>query len=169
MVMKRIITFSIMIMCWVSISSQVTIDMGDVNKIISLIMNKEHNKADSTINSLRLYSHTQEISFFLDLMKCWNGYVKIKTYKDPSVIVPYSEYGKRAFLFTKDHIKEYNNSINFWPYLSMWAEIFNYLDDSIVIDISAWSYIYYTQYKMCDLNYFYNIQKKCISILFIKQ
>lgn len=39
MVMKRIITFSIMIMCWVSISAQVTIDMGDVNKIISLIMN----------------------------------------------------------------------------------------------------------------------------------
>lgn len=157
--MKRFKVFSIMIICWMSISAQVNFDMGDAKMIASLIMNKEHNKADSTINSLRLYSHTQEISFFLDLMKCWNGYVKIKTYKDPSVIVPYSEYGKRAFLFTKDHIKEYNNSINFWPYLSMWAEIFNYLDDSIVIDISAWSYIYYTQYKMCDLNYFYNIQK----------
>lgn len=159
MVMKRIITFSIMIMCWVSISAQVTIDMGDVNKIISLIMNKEHNKADSTINSFRIYTQTQEISFFLDLMKCWNGYNKIKTYKDPSVIVPYSEFGKRAFQFIKDHVKEYNNSINFWPHLSMWAEIFNYLDDSITIDISSWSYMYYTQYKICDLYYFYNIQK----------
>lgn len=164
--MKRKILLFIMLLCWISIHAQTVFDEIEMNKIQSLILNKEHNKVDSIIDVHLSYTHKKDTIFYLYLIKCLNGYTKVKTYEDPSVIAPYSEYGKKAFEYLKDFIKKNQpNTLQCWPYLGMWAETYNYLNDDIIVDISNFSYQYYEKYKQHDLNTLYVVQKNTYQYL----
>ena len=129
-----------------------------MRKVYELIMNKEHDKADSILNHYQRYPQGADESFLLDLTRCLNGYIKIQTVKDVSVIAPYAEAGKRAFTYIKNNTNEDNASLsNCWPLLSAYAEIFNYMNDSIIDEIAWFSSKYYDEFGQKDLYSYYTV------------
>ena len=129
-----------------------------MKEVQTLIMNKEHDKADSILNHYQNFQQGADASFLMDLTRCLNGYLKIQTRQDVSVIVPYAESGKRAFTYIKNNINEDNASqLDCWPLLTSYAEIFNYMKDSIIDDIASFSGQYYDEFGQKNLYSYYTV------------
>lgn len=155
--MRRHSLLIILLFCFTSVSAQHVFNEISMNMIQSLIADKNHDEADSVIDDYLSRPQNKDVSFYLNLMKCFNGYCKIQTYEDPSVIIPYSEYGKKAFDYIRENLNNNAHSWQCWPLFSMWAEIYNYLNDSIIVEVSNFSSIYYAKYKEHDLYSYYNV------------
>ena len=121
--MRRYSLLIIFLFCFISVSAQDVFNEISMNMIQSLITDKNHDKADSVIDYHLSRPQKKDVSFYLNLMKCFNGYSKIRTYEDPSVIIPYSEYGKKAFDYIRENLNNNAHSWQCWPLFSMWAEI----------------------------------------------
>ena len=153
-------------MSFTHVIAQNTLIDEKIKDVMKLIMNKEHDRADSILDNLYYNAEGPDQTFVLNLTKCYNGYEKIKTYEDPSVIRPYSDYGKKVFLYLRSTLNKDNAQlIQLWPTLSMLSEIYNYLDDSVVVDISGIASDYYIKYNVHDLFNFYNVQKNTYQYL----
>ena len=156
--MRTIFLFIIALLCQINAFAQEEFDESAMKEVQVLIMNKEHDKADSILNHYQTYTRGADASFLLDLTRCLNGYLKIQTVRDASVIVPYAEAGKRAFTYIKNNINEDNASqSDCWPLLTAYAEIFNYMNDSIIDDIASFSGRYYEEFGQRNLYSYYTV------------
>ena len=156
--MRTTFLFIIALLCQTNMMAQKEFDESATKEVQVLIMNKEHDKVDSILNHYQKYPQGADASFLLDFYRCLNGYNKIQTVQDVSVIVPYSESGKRAFTYIKNYINEDNASqIDFWPTLRAYAEIFNYMDDSIIDEIASFSCKYYEEFGQKNLYSYYTV------------
>ncbi len=136
--------------------AQETFNESVMKEVQTLIMNKEHDKADSILNHYQKYPQGADASFLMDFTRCLNGYLKIQTTQDISVIVPYAESGKRAFTYIKNYINENNASqLDCWYLLTSYAEIFNYMKDSIIDDVASFSGKYYDEFGQKNLYSYY--------------
>ena len=136
--MRTTFTFIIALLCQTNMFAQDIFNESVMKEVQTLIMNKEHDKADSILNHYQNFQQGADASFLMDLTRCLNGYLKIQTRQDVSVIVPYAESGKRAFTYIKNNINEDNASqLDCWPLLTSYAEIFNYMKDSMIDDIQS--------------------------------
>ena len=133
-------------------------DEAAAQKVHSLIMNNEHDKADLILNSYEIYHQNADCDFLLNLMRSLNGYRKIQTFQDFSVITPYVESNKKAFEFIRNNV---NNKVaqisNYWFFLTSQAEIFNNLNDSIITDIAAFSSYYFKDLHQADINAYFTV------------
>ena len=146
------------LLCQANMFAQYKFDESAMKQVLALIMNKEHNKADSILNHYQRYPQETDASFLLDLTRCQNGYIKVQTVQDVSVIIPYSEAGKRAFTYIKNNINKGNASLSdLWPFLISYAEIFNYMKDSIISDISSFSVKYYNEFGVKNLYSYFTV------------
>lgn len=156
--MKTIFLFIIALLCQTNIFAQVEFNESIMKEVQVLIMNKEHDKADSILNHYQRYPQGTDASFLMDLTRCLNGYLKIQTAHDFSLIVPYAEAGKRAFTYIKNNINEDNASqLDCWPLLTAYAEIFNYMNDSIMDEIANFSRKYYSEFGQKNLYSYYTV------------
>ena len=150
-------------------SAQLIFDEVVAQKVRSLIINHEHDKADSVLNIYEKCKQTEEGSFMLNITRSLNGYIKIQTCQDISVIVPYAESGKRAFEYLRIFVNEENaRESNCWSILKMYAEIYNYLRDSVIIDIAAFSSRYYKDFRQADLMSYYLVLQNTYQYYFRK-
>lgn len=148
----RIFLAFVFVLCKITVFSQTAFNQDLLQNLNNMIMNKEHDIADSVLDSYRHNLQTADDEFIYNFFKCLNGYKKTSTFKDPSVVIPYSQYGKNAFRYVKANVNsESAASDNCWPMLTMWAEIYNYLNDSILNDIVTFASKYYYQYQQKDL------------------
>ena len=154
--MRTTFLFIIALMCQTNIFAQVEFDESVMKEVQVLILNKEHDKADSILNLYQRHPQEADASFLLDLTRCLNGYLKIQTTRDVSVIAPYAEAGKRAFSYIKNNINEGNAlQSNCWPILTAYAEIFNYMNDGIIDEIAGFSNKYYEEFGQKNLYSYY--------------
>ncbi|MBP5339845.1 MAG: CHAT domain-containing protein [Prevotella sp.] len=138
--------------------AQEVFDESAMKEVQALIINKEHNKVDSILEYYQKYPQGEDASFAIDLTRCFNGYVKIQTIQDVSAIIPYAESGKRAFTYIKNNINEGNASqSDLWPILTMCAELFNSMNDSIIDEIEKFSSKYYSDYGQKNLYSYYTV------------
>lgn len=146
------------LLCQTHLIAQTEFGESALKEVQLLIMNKEHDKADSVLNHYQRFPQGTDASFLLDLNRCLNGYIKIQTLRDVSVIIPYSEAGKRAFTYIKNNINEDNASqLDCWSLLTSYAEIFHYMNDCIVDEIACFSSKYYEEYGQKNLNSYYTV------------
>ena len=144
-------------------------DETAAQKVQSLIMDKEHDKADSVLNWYASFPQNEDGDFLLNLERSLNGYNKIQTCQDMSVIVPYADSGKKTFNYIKNNVNADNaKESNCWPILKVYAEIYNYLDDSVVVDVADFSSRYYNDYKQHDLYTYYMVLQNAYQYLFAK-
>lgn len=156
--MRTTFLFIIALLCQTNMFAQEEFDESIMKKVQVLIMNKEHDKADSILNHYQTYPQGADASFLMDLTRCLNGYLKIQTVQDVSVIAPYAESGKRAFTYIKNNINENNASqLDCWPLLTSYAEIFNYMKDSIIDDVASFSGKYYDEFGQKNLYSYYTV------------
>lgn len=148
----------IALLCQTNMFAQEEFSEPIMKEVQVLIMNKEHDKADSILNHYQRFPQGSDASFLIDLTRCLNGYLKIQTVRDVSVIVPYAEAGKRAFTYIKKNINKDNASqLDCWPLLTAYAEIFNYMNDSIMDEIANFSRKYYSEFGQKNLYSYYTI------------
>lgn len=156
--MRTTFLFLIVLLCKTHLFAQIEFNESAMKEVQVLIMNKEHNKADSILNLYQRYPQGEDAYFLLDLTRCLNGYTKIQTTKDVSVIVPYAEAGKRAFTYIKNNINEDNaRQSDFWSLLTAYSEIFNYMNDSIIDEIASFSGKYYEEFGQKNLFAYYTV------------
>ena len=156
--MRTTFTFIIALLCQTNMFAQDIFNESVMKEVQTLIMNKEHDKADSILNHYQNFQQGADASFLMDLTRCLNGYLKIQTRQDVSVIVPYAESGKRAFTYIKNNINEDNASqLDCWPLLTSYAEIFNYMKDSMIDDIASFSGQYYDEFGQKNLYSYYTV------------
>ncbi len=156
--MRTTFLFIIAMLCQTNMVAQEKFDESALKEVLVLITNKEHDKADSILNHYQRYPQETDASFLLDLARCQNGYIKVQTVQDVSVIIPYSEAGKRAFTYIKNNINTGNASLSdLWPFLISYAEIFNYMKDSIISDISSFSVKYYNEFGVKNLYSYFTV------------
>lgn len=155
--MRRLLTY-IVLLFKLSSLAQSTFNQEIVQDLHNKIANKEHDMVDSILDSYHQNLQTSDDSFLYNYIKCFNGYKRISTYHDPTVVIPYAQYGKDAFLYVKANVNlESAASVNCWPMLTMWSEIYNYLNDSILNDIAAFAFQYYNQFQQRDLYSFFMV------------
>ena len=143
-----------------SVFAQEEFDESVMKEVQVLIMNKEHDKVDSILNHYQNYPQGPDVTFLMDLARCFNGYMKIQTVQDVSVIVPYAESGKRAFIYIKNNINEDNASLlDCWPMLTSYAEIFHYMKDSVIDDVASFSGKYYEEFGQKNLYSYYTVAR----------
>lgn len=153
--MRRWLTF-VFVLCEMYAFSQSTFNQDLLQNLHNMIMNKEHDVVDSLLDGYRQNLQTGDDTFLFNYLKCLNGYKKVSTYHDPSVVVPYSQYGKKVFRYVEANVNsEIASSVNCWPMLTMLSEIYNYLNDSILNDIVTFASQYYFQYQQRDFNSFF--------------
>ena len=162
------------IVCFVTSQNEFDIKaLQQFQSLQSLIFNQEHDKVDSILSILETYPHTEEEEFFLNVARSLNGYNKIKTSQDISVIVPYAEFGKKAFSFLKENINSINDlnegGIDIWTILSAYAEIYNYLNDSIIVEIGQFAKHYYNISNKQNLYVVFDVIKNTYQYLFSNQ
>ena len=156
-------------MCQTNIIAQEEFDESAMKEVQALILNKEHDKADSILNHYQKIPQGADASFLLDLTRCLNGYIKIQTIKDVSVIIPYADAGKRAFMYIRNNINEGNAlQSDCWPILTSCAEIFNYMNDSIIDEIASFSNKYYEEFGQKNLYSYYTVVQNTYQYHFSK-
>ena len=166
---RRIVVFVFFLSCGECLYAQTDYNQAVMQEVQKHISNKEHDKADSILDVFINKPQSQEVSFAINLLKFWNGYTKIQTCQDVSVIRPYSENGKNAFRYLQSNVNSENaQSANCWASLTAFAEIFNYLSDSIIIDIADFSNIYYSKYNQRDLYSYHTVLQNTYQYYFAK-
>lgn len=161
---------SLCLLLWgLNTSAQTSFDGVVMKEVMDLVKDKQHNKADSILDRYLSYPQTDDGYFLLYYTKVVNGYNKINTYHDVSVIAPYAEYGKKTFEYLKNNINESNApNTNYWATLKSYSEIYNYLGDSIIKDIAAFSYHYYKDLHNRDLYALYNVMQNAFQFCFLR-
>ncbi len=167
--MQTIVLFIIALLCQTNLFAQEEFDESAMKKVQVFIMNKEHDKADSILDHYQKYPQGADASFLLDLTRSLNGYRKIQTFLDVSVIVPYAKAGKRAFTYIEKNINEENAfQLDCWPILTAYAEIFNYMNDSIIDDIASFSAKYYEEFGQKNLYSYYTVAQNTYQHHFLR-
>ena len=156
--MRKVSLIFILLMCNTFSFAQTEFGESEMESVQVLIMNREHDKADSILNFYQNSPQNEDAIFLINLTRCLNGYIKTKTYQDFSVIIPYAEAGKKAFMYIRDNINAENISLlDCWPILTTYAEIFKQLNDSILCDIYKFSNKYYNEYGQKNLYSYYKV------------
>ena len=156
--MRKVSLIFILLMCNTFSFAQTEFGESEMERVQVLIMNREHDKADSILNFYQNSPQNEDAIFLINLTRCLNGYIKTKTYQDFSVIIPYAEAGKKAFMYIRDNINAENVSLlDCWPILTTYAEIFKQLNDSILCDIYKFSNKYYNEYGQKNLYSYYKV------------
>lgn len=120
--------------------------------IQSMITNGQHDKVDSILNVYKGYSLSKDDMFIVYLLSSLNGFAKTQTYNNMSLIVPYKDDGKRAFEYLKNNVNKDNaEGSNCWNILPIYAKIYNYLNDIIVVDIADFAKKYYSELGQSEL------------------
>lgn len=120
--------------------------------IQSMITNGQYEKVDSILNVYKGYSLTKDDMFIVLFLSSLNGFAKTQTYNDMSLIIPYEDDGKRAFEYLKNNVNKDNaEESNCWNILPIYAKIYNYLDDIIVVDIAGFAKKYYLEFGQSEL------------------
>lgn len=116
---------SLCLLLWgLNTSAQTSFDGVVMKEVMDLVKDKQHNKAGSILDRYLSYPQMDDGYFLLCYTKVVNGYNKINTYHDVSVIAPYAEYGKKTFEYLKNNINESNApNTNYWATLKSYSEI----------------------------------------------
>ncbi len=156
--MRTTFLFIIALLYQHNVFSQEEFNESVMKEVQALIINKEHDKADSILDIYQRHPQGVDASFLLDLTRSLNGYSKIQIVQNVSLMVPYAESGKRAFMYIKNNINE-NNALqsDFWPIITAYAELFNYMNDSIIDEIAYFSTIYYEKFGQKNLYSYYTV------------
>ena len=80
--MRTTFTFIIALLCQTNMFAQDIFNESVMKEVQTLIMNKEHDKADSILNHYQNFQQGADASFLMDLTRCFNGYMKIQTRQD---------------------------------------------------------------------------------------
>ncbi len=156
--MKKIFICFLLLISICYASAQNIFDEKAMHELRPLLANNEHNKVDSILNWYESFPQSEEGMYLINLIRCLNGKLKVQTYRDPSVIVPYAESGKKAFKYLSKNINNDNASeSDIWPVLSDYAEMFNYLHDSIIVDIASFSSKLYEEFNQRDIKKYYTV------------
>ena len=167
--MVKLLLSFLLFLFGISSFAQASFDEATMKKVLDYASTKQHDKADSILDYYIGLPHTNDEDFMISYAKFYNGYLKIKTYQDISVIVPYAVFGKKAFKYMKNIINEDNASnSDFWASLKNYSEIYNYLGDSIVKDIAAFSYYYYKDLHNRNLYAFYNVMQNAFQYCYTR-
>lgn len=158
--MKRFAIIVLLTVIVASAYSQRVFDEKVAQKIHSLILNNEHDVADSVLNVYERDIQNDDSEFLSNLLRILNGYRKIQTTNDVSVIDPYSEAGKKAFRYLNNKIKKTDTEITkLWPVIICFSEIYNYLRDSIIVDIDIFANRFYNEFNQHDLDSYFAVKK----------
>lgn len=158
--MKRFAIIILLTAIVASAYSQRVFDETVAQKVHSLILNKEHDVADSILNVYERESQTDDSEYLINLLRILNGYRKIQTTQDISTIISYSKAGKKAFCYLYKNINKDNAELlNLWPIIISFAEIYNYLEDSIMVDVELFADQYYNDFRQNDLDSYFAVKK----------
>lgn len=167
--MVKLLLSLLLFLFGISSFAQASFDEATMKKVLDYASTKQHDKADSILDYYIGLPHTNDEDFMISYAKFFNGYIKIETYQDISVIVPYAVFGKKAFKYIKSNINE-DNALNtdYWATLKNYSDIYNYLGDSIVKDIAAFSYYYYKDLHNGNLYAFFNVMQNAFQYCFTR-
>lgn len=156
--MHKVTFLLALFLCGIDSFSQVKIGSTEMRDLYTLIIEGKHDKVDSILDYYHNYSHGKDDDFLLNYTRFLNGYNKIQTEQNASAIAPYLEAGKRTFTYIKNNINENNASLSdCWPALTAFAEIFNYMNDSIIDEIANFSGKYYEEFGQKNLYSYYTV------------
>ena len=157
--MRDLFIFCFLFVVSYDASAQTAFNETSLQEVKSLLMNSELNKVDSVLRWYERTPQTEDGNFLLNVAKFTYGYCKSRTYQDILAVAPYAESGKKVFQYLIAHINKKNAcESDCWPMLKMFAETYNNLNDSIIVDIATFSSKYYYEFKQRDLYSFYEIQ-----------
>ena len=159
--MKRVVLFVLFLIGRISLSAQV-VDQSVVNTLQTCIQQQQYDKADSIINTFRNKDLPETSVFWLNLIHSDVGISKYRQSLDPQVYIPYAQSGVDAFTFLSHYINKDNasTSLNLWPFLFYWSDLFSQLDNTIVDSLSAFSNKYYHEFECKDPTLYYLAQAK---------
>ena len=141
-----------------------------VLNIQSMITNGQHEKVDSILNVYKGCSLTKDDMFIVCLLSSLNGFAKTQTYNNMSLIVPYEDDGKRVFEYLKNNINKDNaKESNCWNILPIYAKIYNYLNDIIVVDIADFAKKYYLEFGQSELTPLFSVLLNAYQYYFAHQ
>ena len=146
-------------------------DQSVVNTLQNCIQHQQYDRADSIIKSFRGKDLPETSVFWLNLIHSDVGISKYRESRDANVYLPYVQSGIDAFVFLSHHINKENvsNSLDLWPFLFDWSDIFCQLDNKIIDSLSVFSNKYYYDYERKNHALFYLVQAKIYQYYFDKQ
>ena len=152
------------------LSAQV-FDQSVINSLQNYIQHQQYDRADSIIKSFRGEVLPEISVFWLNLIHSDVGISKYRQSRDAKVYIPYMQSGIDAFTFLSHNINKENasTSLDLWPFLFYWSDVFSQLDNAIVDSLSAFSNKYYHEYERKDPTLYYLVQSKIYQYYFDKQ
>lgn len=168
--MKKNALLFVFLIYTINLSAQ-TFDQTVINTLQNYIQNKQYGEADSLINSFRNKNLPKNSIFWLNLIHSDVGLSKYKQSYDANIFLPYVQSSIDALDFLANNINKENASIslNLWPFLLDWSEIFCKLDNKIIDSISVFTNRYYNDYERKDHILYYLTQRKIYQHYFNKQ
>ena len=138
--------------------------------IQSMITNGQHEKVDSILNIYKGYSLSNDEMFIVCMLSSFNGFAKTQTYNNMSLIIPYKDDCKRAFEYLKNNVNKDNaEGSNCWNILPIYAKIYNYLNDIIVVDIADFAKKYYLEFGQSELTPLFSVLLNAYQYYFAHQ
>lgn len=168
--MKKIILLFLFLIGRIYLCAQV-FDQSVINTLQNCIQQQQYDKADSIINSYRDKDLPEASVFWLNLIHSDVGISKYRQSRNPQVYIPYMQSGIDAFTFLSHYINKENasTSLDLWPFLFYWSDLFSQLDNTIVDSLSAFSNKYYHEFERKDPTLYYLAQTKLYWYFFDKQ
>lgn len=168
--MKKIILLFLFLIGRIYLCAQV-FDQSVINTLQNCIQQQQYDKADSIIKSFRDKDLPETSDFWLNLIHSDVGISKYRQSRDPQVYIPYMQSGIDAFTFLSHYINKENasTSLDLWPFLFYWSDLFSQLDNTIVDSLSTFSNKYYHEFERKDPTLYYLAQTKLYWYFFDKQ
>lgn len=146
-------------------------DQSVVNTLQNCIQHQQYDKADSIIKAFRDKDLPETSVFWLNLIHSDVGVSKYRQSRDANVYIPYMQSGIEAFTFLSHYINKENASVSLdlWPFLFYWSDLFSQLDNTIVDSLSVFSNKYYHEFERKTPALYYLAQGKVYNYYFDKQ
>jgi CHAT domain-containing protein len=146
-------------------------DQSVVNTLQNCIQRQQYDKADSIIKSFRGKDLPETSIFWLNLIHSDVGVSKYRQSRDAKAYIPYMQSGIDAFTFISHNINKENasTSLDLWPFLFYWSDLFSQLDNTIVDSLSVFLNKYYCDYERKDHTLYYLAQRKIYRYHFNQQ
>lgn len=166
----RIRFIILLLLCGLSNYAQ-EFNQSVINTLQDCIKNKNFDEADSIINSFRDKDLPETSIFWLNLIHSDVGVSKYLQSRDAIVYLPYVQSGIDAFDFLSHYINKDNasNSLDLWPFLFYWSDIYSQLDNKIIDSLTVFSNKYYNDFNRKDHALYYLAQQKIYQHYFDKQ